>query len=86
MEIIKSAATIITILMFMSNFMDSKRFIETKSTGRTSITPLLSLLLNCSLWFKYGTMIEEDVITGVNLVGVLCGVISLVRPKFSLRS
>ena len=77
-DFIKTGATIITIAMFLSNFMDSKRFIETKSTGRTSIIPLLSLLLNCSLWFKYGTLVEEDVISIVNFIGVVVGVVSLV--------
>lgn len=77
MDLIKTGATIITILMFLSNFVDSKRFINLKSTGRTSVTPLLSLLLNCSLWFKYGTLVEEEVISLVNGIGVICGIICL---------
>jgi uncharacterized protein with PQ loop repeat len=70
-------AQIITILFYSANFYDAWKLKVKGSTARTSITPLLSLFVNCTLWLKYGLMLGQNSLINTNWFGIIVSVICI---------
>jgi solute carrier family 50 protein (sugar transporter) len=54
-----------------------QQFQAAGNTGNVSVMPLLALFANCTFWLKYGFLLEEPVIYGVNGFGLLISCICL---------
>ncbi|XP_044733127.1 sugar transporter SWEET1 [Chrysoperla carnea] len=68
-EIIALTASISTILQFLTGIMVCQKFVEKGSTGNTSCFPFICGFLSCSLWLRYGFLINEESMILVNTIG-----------------
>jgi solute carrier family 50 (sugar transporter) len=76
-KMLEIAAILSTVGFFMTNFIDLREFRRQKSTGRSSIIPFLAQFTNCTLWLKYGLLLNNDSIISVNIVGLIIAIISI---------
>ena len=70
-------ATAFTIAFFSCNIFDALEYRKKRTTGLATAIPLLSTLVNCSLWLKYGLLKQEPTISAVNLYGLVISTICL---------
>jgi len=69
-DLLGTSATLTTVLQFLTGCLICNSYIKKKSTGETSSLPFTSGLLSCSLWLRYGVLINENTVIFVNAVGV----------------
>ncbi|CRL05842.1 CLUMA_CG018869, isoform A [Clunio marinus] len=69
-NILATSATLTTVLQFLTGFLICYSYLKKKSTGETSSLPFTSGLLSCSLWLRYGVLINESAVILVNSIGV----------------
>ncbi|XP_070502733.1 sugar transporter SWEET1-like [Chironomus tepperi] len=62
-------ATITTVIQFLTGSLICRNYFKKKSTGETSALPFVSGLLSCSLWLRYGFLINENSLILVNSIG-----------------
>ncbi|XP_039296573.1 sugar transporter SWEET1-like isoform X1 [Nilaparvata lugens] len=70
-EILIVTATVSTILQFMSGMLVCQKFMKKGSTEQESGFPFIAGFLSCSLWFRYGLMIEDQATVLVNFIGTI---------------
>ncbi|KAJ3323964.1 hypothetical protein HDV06_000940 [Boothiomyces sp. JEL0866] len=63
--------------LFLTNAYDVYQFYKLKSTGNSSALPLISTLVNCALWYKYGSLLDQPTMTTVNGIGLLVTLICI---------
>ncbi|KAL2913432.1 hypothetical protein HK105_207044 [Polyrhizophydium stewartii] len=63
--------TLLTISMFLTSLEPLRQIAAARTTGNSSVVPFVSTLLNCSLWLKYGLLLEQPAMVVVNTVGVV---------------
>lgn len=64
----------------------AKKIWATKSTGKLSALPFISLLTNCLIWTYYGMLVKNMSVLVPNGLGVLAGLVStLIYQGFSER-
>ncbi|KAE8750574.1 hypothetical protein FOCC_FOCC002554 [Frankliniella occidentalis] len=68
-ESLASCASLSTVLLFMTGMFTANKILKRKTVGDDSYAPFITGLLSCSLWLRYGTLIEDPTITLVNTVG-----------------
>ncbi|KAK3913162.1 Sugar transporter SWEET1 [Frankliniella fusca] len=69
-ESLASCASLCTVLLFMTGMFTASKILKRKTVGEDSYAPFITGFLSCSLWLRYGTLIEDPTITLVNTVGV----------------
>lgn len=67
--IVASAASISTILQFLSGMLVCQKYVQKGSTGDTSSFPFISGAVSTTLWLRYGFLINEPSMIIVNTVG-----------------
>ncbi|KAI9205487.1 sugar efflux transporter for intercellular exchange-domain-containing protein [Polychytrium aggregatum] len=77
MILLRGAATLATVLMFLTNLVVVKQIKEDGHISVASILPFLSTFANCCFWLKYGVMLGESSICWTNAVGVIITVYAL---------
>lgn len=73
---LRFAGPLFNILMQAAALGTARHFLLTKTTGKLSVLPYLSLFTNCFLWSYYGLLVEDLSILIANGSGVLAGLIS----------
>uniref|UniRef100_A0A1B6EBF2 Sugar transporter SWEET1 n=1 Tax=Clastoptera arizonana TaxID=38151 RepID=A0A1B6EBF2_9HEMI len=68
--LVGNAATLMTILQFLSGMLVCHKFMKKGSTKDVSSLPFVTGFLSSCLWFSYGTLIEDMNIILVNSVGM----------------
>ncbi|KAJ1526800.1 hypothetical protein ONE63_008371 [Megalurothrips usitatus] len=68
-ESLASTASLSTVLLFMTGMFTANKILKRKSVGDDSYAPFITGFLSCSLWLRYGTLIEDPTITLVNTIG-----------------
>jgi solute carrier family 50 protein (sugar transporter) len=90
---LETLAIIFTVGMFISTVPQTLQFLKTKTTGNASIFPYLATFINCSLWCKYGILVEIKSIFIVNFIGLIVSIgsiyvfakVSMVDVKISIN-
>jgi solute carrier family 50 protein (sugar transporter) len=72
------AAIVATVAFFCTNFVQINEFRKQRTTGKASIAPFLAQFVNCTLWLKYGLLIQNTTISSVNMVGFTISILSLI--------
>lgn len=68
-ELVANSASVSTILQFLSGVLVCQKFVKKGSSTDVSGFPFVAGFLSCSLWFGYGTLIDDTNIILVNAVG-----------------
>ena len=63
--------------MFLTNYSFISLYMSTNTTGNSSIWPFACTLLNCSLWLKYGVLINHSTMMIVNATGDVVALICI---------
>lgn len=66
-----STASFSTILLFMTGMFTANKILKKKSVGDDSYAPFITGFLSCTLWLRYGNLIEDPSISLVNSIGAV---------------
>ncbi|KAK5666041.1 hypothetical protein BDV3_006974 [Batrachochytrium dendrobatidis] len=77
MTLLEWCAILLTVGMFLTNFNTLRLYMRTGTTGHATTIPFVCTLLNCSLWFRYGLLVQLTSLVIVNAVGILVSIVSL---------
>uniref|UniRef100_A0A0A9Y973 Sugar transporter SWEET1 n=1 Tax=Lygus hesperus TaxID=30085 RepID=A0A0A9Y973_LYGHE len=70
-ELIATCASVCQILQVLSGVLVCRKFMKKGSSNDVSPLPFICGTVSSFLWFLYGTLIEDQAITLVNIFGVL---------------
>ncbi|KAL5287905.1 swt-4 family protein [Megaselia abdita] len=83
---LETCAVITTVLQFLSGLPICQQYARNKSTGDSSGFPFICGFLSCSLWLRYGTFTNENIVVYVNIIGaVLMFAYSLTYYVFTIN-
>ncbi|CAG9860465.1 unnamed protein product [Phyllotreta striolata] len=68
-NILATTASVCTILQFLTGTLTCQKIVQNRSTGDISSFPFTSGYLSCSLWLRYGFLIDDSSIILVNTIG-----------------
>ncbi|XP_059475264.1 sugar transporter SWEET1 [Neocloeon triangulifer] len=91
-EPLATIAAFCTILQFLAGVLVCKKFYKTGTVGDTSAFPFIAGFLSCSLWLRYGHLLNDNSVIITNIVGaflqfsyVICYTIYTTRKISVLR-
>ncbi|GBM05661.1 Sugar transporter SWEET1 [Araneus ventricosus] len=85
-NIVGKAATVCTIAVFLAGIEICRKIYSKKSTCDISALPFLCGLMSCSLWLRYGLLINDSALIMVNVTGATLQVLYLIwYAKFTLH-
>ncbi|CAL1288346.1 unnamed protein product [Larinioides sclopetarius] len=85
-NIVGKAATVCTIAVFLAGIEICRKIYSKKSTCDISALPFLCGLMSCSLWLRYGLLINDSTLIMVNVTGAALQVLYLIwYAKFTFH-
>lgn len=85
-DTLATSASLSTVLLFMTGMFTVNKIMKRNSVGDDSYAPFITGFLSCSLWLRYGILIEDATITLVNSVGAFLHISYLTIYIFHSKS
>ncbi|CAH2230193.1 sugar transporter SWEET1 [Pararge aegeria] len=70
-ELVSFSAVVTTILQFLSGILVCKQYVVNRTTAESSPLPFICGFLSCGVWLLYGLIKQDNIVTFVNVVGIL---------------
>lgn len=70
-DTVSTSATIFTVINFLTGLEVVRGYVRKGSAGESSGLPFVAGCLNCSIWLKYGLLIDDWTMKFVNIIGTV---------------